>query len=152
VKSESGIKYNAVQTILIIEDNPDILENLTEFLELEGYKILSANNGKRGLELAAEFIPDLIICDVLMHEMDGYEVLRLLLDTTKTHEIPFIFSTSMSEKVDREEAMKLGAADYIVKPFELHALLKMIKSCLQSPIKNQVEENHNTSFIPHLQD
>jgi DNA-binding response OmpR family regulator len=132
VKDEPGITYNAAQTILLIEDNSDILENLTEFLEMEGYKILATNNGKKGLELAAEFIPDLIICDVLMREMDGYEVLRLLLNSSKIHEIPFIFSTSMSEKVDRAEAMKLGAADYIVKPFELKALLKMVKACLQS--------------------
>lgn len=130
------IQDNKVQTILLIEDNPDILENLTEFLEIEGYKILSANNGKRGLELAAEFIPDLIICDVLMYEMDGYEVLRLLLETTKTHEIPFIFSTSMSEKVNRTEAMKLGAADYIVKPFELISLLKMVQACIPSLVKS----------------
>ena len=137
VKDESGIRNNDSQTILLIEDNADILENLTEFLEIEGYKVLAANNGERGIELAAEFIPDLIICDVLMREMDGYEVLHLLLDTTNTHDIPFIFSTSMSEKVDREEALKLGAADYIVKPFELHALLKMVKACLQARAKEK---------------
>lgn len=151
MKDESGIKNNAAQTILLIEDNPDILENLTEFLEMEGYKILAANNGKKGLELAAEFIPDLIICDVLMREMDGYEVLRLLLDTPETHEIPFIFSTSMSEKVDRTEAMKLGAVDYIVKPFELKTLLKMIKACIPCPVKSKDEEIHSASAIPHLQ-
>ena len=150
MKGESGIKNNAAQTILLIEDNPDILENLTEFLEMEGYKILAANNGKKGLELAAEFIPDLIICDVLMREMDGYEVLRLLLNTTKIHEIPFIFSTSMSEKVDRAEAMKLGAADYIIKPFELKTLLKIVKDCIQSRIKSEEEEIHNPLLIPHL--
>jgi DNA-binding response OmpR family regulator len=152
VKDELRIQNKDVQTILLIEDNPDILDNLAEFLEMEGYKILSATNGKKGLQLAAEFIPDLIICDVLMHEMDGYEVLRLRIDTTKTNEIPFIFSTSMSEKVDRIEAMKLGAADYIVKPFELKTLLKMIKACIPYPVKSKDEEIHNTSFIPHLQD
>lgn len=130
------IQDKIIQTILLIEDNPDILENLTEFLEIEGYKILSANNGKKGLELAKDKIPDLIICDVLMHEMDGFEVLRILLDTTKTHDIPFIFSTSMCEKVDRTEAMKLGAADYIVKPFELKTLLTMVQACIPSPIKS----------------
>jgi CheY-like chemotaxis protein len=121
------------------------------FLEMEGYNILAVNNGRRGLELAAEFIPDLIICDVLMYGMDGYEVLRLLLDSPETHEIPFIFSTSMSEKVEREEAMKLGAADYIIKPFELQALLTMVKACLQSRVKSEDEEIDNSSFSPHLQ-
>ena len=151
MKDELRIQDNDVQTILLIEDNPDILENLTEFLEMEGYKILSANNGKRGLDLAAEFIPDLIICDVLMHEMDGYEVLRLLLETTKIHEIPFIFSTSMSEKVDRTEAMKLGSVDYIVKPFELTTLLKMVQACMPCPVKSKDDEIHSASAIPHLQ-
>jgi CheY-like chemotaxis protein len=121
-----------MKTILVIEDNKDILENLTEYLEMEGYKILAANNGKRGVELARELIPDLIICDVLMHEMDGYQVLHLLLDTSETYEIPFIFSTSMSEKVDRTEALRLGADDYIVKPFDMELLLKMVEIWIKS--------------------
>lgn|ERR1017187_459163 len=118
--------------ILVIEDNDDILENLTEYLEMEGYKILGANNGKRGIELAREFIPDLIVCDVLMHEMNGHEVLQQLLDSRLTFGIPFIFSTSMSEKIDRAEALMLGADDYIIKPFALEDLLKMVKGWIQS--------------------
>jgi len=118
---------NKAQTILLIDDNIDIIENLTEFLEMEGYKIIVANNGELGVELARKFIPDLIICDVLMPGMDGHKVLRLLLDTAQTQAIPFIFSTSMSEKIDRAESLKLGADDYIVKPFELEALLAIIK-------------------------
>ena len=124
-----------MKTILLIEDNNNILDNLTEFMEMEGYKILSANNGGRGIELAKEFIPDLIICDALMPEMDGHEVLHLLLDTAQTAEIPFIFSTSMSEKIDRAEALKLGADDYIVKPFEPEVLSKMAKVWLNSGSK-----------------
>jgi DNA-binding response OmpR family regulator len=126
-----------METILLIEDTNDILENLTEYLEMEGYNVLVADNGKKGIELAQEFVPDLIICDVLMHEMDGHEVLRLLLETAKTHEIPFIFSTSMSEKFDKMESLELGADDYIVKPFELEALLKMAKSWIKSGSKRQ---------------
>lgn len=119
-----------MKTILLIDDNIEILENFTEYLEMAGYKILSAGNGKEGIELAIKFVPDLIICDVLMREMDGHEVLHLLLETAKTSQIPFIFSTSMSEKVDRSEALKLGATDYIIKPFEPEALLKMITTCI----------------------
>lgn len=124
--------YATMKTILLIEDNKHILENLTEFLELEGYKILFANNGKEGVELAKAFIPDLIICDVLMPEMDGHEVLRLLLDTARTYEIPFIFSTSNSERVDKSNALALGADDYIVKPFEMSALLAMARKWIIS--------------------
>ncbi len=131
-----------MKTILLIEDNVAILENLTEFLELEGYKVLIANNGKKGIELAGEFIPDLIICDVKMPEMDGHEVLHLLLDTVKTHDIPFIFSTSMSEKVDRTEALGLGADDYIVKPYELGTLLEMADKWIKSGSKRHSSLNH----------
>ena len=121
-----------MKTILLIEDNQDILENLTEYLEIEGYNILVANNGKKGVEFAKEFLPDLIVCDVLMQGMDGHEVLRLLFDTLKTHKIPFIFSTSLSEKIDRIESLKLGADDYIIKPFESEVLLKMAKVWIKS--------------------
>lgn len=126
-----------MKTILLIEDNKDILENITEYLELEGYQIFFANNGKRGIELAKETSPDLIICDVLMRDMGGHEVLHLLLDSAETHEIPFIFSTSMSEKVDRTEALSLGADDYITKPFELEALLLMAKTWIESGSNRQ---------------
>ncbi len=121
-----------MKTILLIEDNQDILENLTEYFQLEGYKIIFADNGKEGVEVARKSVPDLIICDVLMREINGYEVLRLLLDNPKTNEIPFIFSTSNSEKVDRTAALALGADDYIIKPFKLEALLLMSKKWLKS--------------------
>lgn len=119
-----------MKTILLIEDNKDILENLTEYLELEGYKVLIASNGKDGVELAGKFLPDLIICDVLMQDMDGYEVLQSLLNTERTSKVPFIFSTSNSEKVDRAKAIELGADDYIIKPFEVQALLVMSKNLI----------------------
>jgi len=121
-----------MKTILLIEDNIEILENFTEYFEIEGYKVLGANNGKRGVNIAREFIPDLIICDVLMPVMDGHEVLHLLLETSATYQIPFIFSTSMSEQVDRKEALGLGADDYIIKPFDLEILLKMVKTWIRS--------------------
>ena len=79
---------------------------------------------KAGIALARKFIPDLIVCDVLMHAMNGHEVLQLLLDSRATFGIPFIFSTSMSEKINRAEALLLGADDYIIKPFALGRLVE----------------------------
>ena len=131
-----------MDTILLIEDNPDILENLTEYLELEGYQILQANNGKKGIDLALEFLPDLIICDVLMPEMDGNEVLHLLLTTAQTHLIPFVFSTSMSEKTNRAEALALGADDYIIKPYTPEDLLKIAKAWIRTGSKR-----HNEVYV-----
>jgi DNA-binding response OmpR family regulator len=124
-----------MKTILLIEDNADILENLTEYFEMEGYKVIGANSGRKGIELAKEFIPDLIICDALMRVMDGHEVLHLLLENEKTSQMPFIFSTSMSEKIDRAEALELGADDYIIKPFDPETLLKMAKTWIASGTK-----------------
>ncbi len=121
-----------MKKILIIEDNYDIRENLIEYLEMHGYEMFAASNGYGGIELAIQLIPDLIICDVLMPDIDGYKVLNILLNNSDTQNIPFIFSTSNSEKVDYAEAMKLGADDYIVKPFEPEALLTMIQTCLKS--------------------
>ncbi len=133
-----------MKTILLIEDNVEILENLTEFLELSGYKTMLANNGKKGIELATEFPPDIIICDMLMPGMDGHEVLRLLLETARTFQIPFIFSTSNCEKVDRQTALKLGADDYIIKPFEPEILVKIIEIWIKSGSKRL---SHNSSVI-----
>lgn len=121
-----------MKTILLIEDNINFLENLTEYLELENFNILVADNGKKGVELAKEFIPDLIICDVLMPDMDGHEVLHLLLDVAATHDVPFIFSTANAQKNDQEQALIEGADDYIVKPFELKTLLEMAKKWIRS--------------------
>jgi DNA-binding response OmpR family regulator len=128
-------------TILLIEDNIPILENLTEYFEMEGFKILIADNGKKGIELAREHVPDLIICDTNMPVMDGYEVLHLLLNLVKTYEIPFIFSTSNAEKVDRIKALELGADDYIIKPFDPEILLKMARIWIMSGSKRHVETN-----------
>lgn len=127
-----------MQTILLIEDNADFLDNLDEFLQMEGYRTLLTNNGKRGIELAQQFGPDLIICDVMMRGTGGHEVLRGLLGSPKTNGIPFIFSTSLSEKLDRAESMALGADDYIIKPFELGALLKMAKAWIESGTKRPI--------------
>jgi DNA-binding response OmpR family regulator len=126
-----------MKTILFIEDNKDILENFTEYFEIEGYKILGAMDGNEGLKLAEEFMPDLIICDVLMPVMDGREVLHMLITTAKTFEIPFIFSSSMSEAIDKSEAIRLGADDYIIKPYEPKVLLKIVKALIKSGSKRK---------------
>jgi CheY-like chemotaxis protein len=139
-----------MKTILLIEDNQDILENLTEYFEIEGYRIAGTRSGRTGVEIASDLVPDLIICDVLMPVMDGYEVLNLLLHKAKTFNIPFIFSTSMSESVDREEALKLGADDYIVKPFELDLLLRMAESWIKSGSSKHEQNPPPGNEVPHL--
>jgi len=116
-----------MKKILIIEDNPDVRENTAEILELSNYEIICAENGKEGVKLASEQFPDLIICDVMMPELDGFGVLRILSQNPVTSHIPFIFLTAKTEKSDFRKGMSLGADDYITKPFDDVELLNAIE-------------------------
>jgi CRP/FNR family cyclic AMP-dependent transcriptional regulator len=117
--------------ILIIEDNPEIRETLSELLELSGYQALTAENGKAGVEVAQAELPDLILCDIMMPELDGYGVLHILSRQARTADIPFIFLTAKAEKDDFRRGMSLGADDYITKPFDNMALLQTIEARLR---------------------
>jgi DNA-binding response OmpR family regulator len=126
-----------MHTILLIESNPSILENFTEYFEIEGFRILSANNGTKGVAIAREFRPDLIISAILTNEINGYDVLRLLLRSARTSAIPFIFSTTKCEKSDEAMALLSGADDYIVKPFTMERLTVMAKKWIKSGTQRQ---------------
>lgn len=117
-----------MKTILVIEDNEDIRENVAEILTLSDYKVLTAANGKEGIEVAQKHEPDLIICDIMMPGVDGYGVLHILHKDPATQNIPFIFLTAKSERSDFRAAMEMGADDYITKPFAGNELLNAIES------------------------
>lgn len=116
-----------MKSILVIDDNNDIRENTAEILELAGYKTATAENGKKGVELAIRSKPDLIVCDIMMPELDGYGVLHLLRKNPETQFIPFIFLTAKTERGDMRKGMEMGADDYITKPFEDIELLNAIE-------------------------
>ena len=131
--------------VLVIEDNPDIRENIAEILELSGYEVKTAEHGKEGVRLAADYLPDLILCDVMMPELDGFGVLRILGQSPKTAHIPFIFLTAKAEKADFRKGMNLGADDYITKPFDDVELLDAIEMRLK---KHRLPLSENpTAFI-----
>ncbi len=113
--------------ILIIEDNQDVRENIAEILELAGHETDTAENGKIGVEKAVENTPDLILCDVMMPELDGFGVLKIIGRNPKTVNIPFIFLTAKTEQIDFRKGMGLGADDYITKPFDDTELLDAIE-------------------------
>jgi CRP-like cAMP-binding protein/CheY-like chemotaxis protein len=117
--------------VLIIEDNDDIRENVIEILELAGYAVASASNGKAGVELAFANTPDIILCDIMMPELDGYGVLYMLSKRPETTAIPFIFLTAKAEHFDRRKGMEMGADDYLTKPFDDMELLAAIESRLK---------------------
>lgn len=124
-----------MKKILIIEDNPLIRENTAEILELAEYKVYTAENGKQGIELAKKIKPDLILCDIMMTDLDGYGVLKILSKNKTTSGIPFIFLTAKSSKSDLRKGMNLGADDYITKPYEETDLLDAIETRIQRTTK-----------------
>jgi CheY-like chemotaxis protein len=117
--------------ILLIEDNEAIRENTSELLELEGYSVLSARNGKEGLQMANELKPDLIFCDIMMPEANGYEVFKELKQNPDTAGIPFIFLTASVEKREVETGLGMGADGYIRKPFEPQELFDAVSCFLK---------------------
>ena len=144
-----------MKKILIIEDNDEVRENTAEIIELSNYKVITAENGKAGVELALAEKPDLIICDIMMPVLDGYGVYHLLGKHTETASIPFIFLTAKSEKTDFRRGMEMGADDYITKPFDGIELLNAIEVRLKKNdlIKLQYTgANALNSFIKDVQD
>ncbi|WP_394772023.1 response regulator [Mucilaginibacter sp.] len=117
--------------ILIIEDNTDIRENIAEILELADYAVLEAGNGKIGVEVAIKELPDLVLCDIMMPELDGYGVLYLLNKHPETMAIPLVFLTAKAEMADLRKGMDLGADDYLTKPFDDMELLHAIEGRLK---------------------
>lgn len=120
-----------MKTILLIEDNQDIRENMAEILEMSNYKVLSAQDGKEGVALAVENKPDLIVCDIMMPVLDGYGVIHMLQKNEDTNNIPFIFLTAKAERAEIRKGMDLGADDYITKPFNGTELLNAIEARLR---------------------
>ena len=118
--------------ILLIEDNLHVRENTTEILELAGYKVVSACNGTEGVKLAKSNIPDLIICDIMMPELDGYEVLNILKKNPSTASIPFIFLSAKEENINYKNS--IGADAYITKPFDDTNLISTIESCMKKKV------------------
>ena len=116
-----------MKSVLVIDDNADIRENTAEILELAGYKTLTAENGKKGVDIALREKPDVIICDIMMPELDGYGVLHMLRKNPDMQNTPFIFLTAKTERSDLRKGMEMGADDYITKPFDDIELLNAIE-------------------------
>ena len=125
--------------ILIIEDEPAMRANLADVLELEGFQPVTAANGREGVAVARCERPDLILCDVLMPELDGHGVLAALRNEPQTARIPFVFLTAKGERGDVRAGMDLGADDYLIKPVPLDELLGAIRARLDRARKPQVE-------------
>jgi len=143
--------------ILVIEDQDSIRTNLLELLDAEGYSVMGAENGRVGVQLAREFLPDVIVCDIIMPELDGHGVLLELRQDPATSTIPFIFLTARADKSDLRQGMNLGADDYLTKPFTQRELLDAISVRLRkhtqvsAQFERKLEElrNNITASLPH---
>ncbi|MBI3149521.1 MAG: response regulator [Betaproteobacteria bacterium] len=116
--------------ILVVEDENDIRNNLRRFLQLEGHEVIEAENGRRGVEQALAQLPELIICDLMMPELDGFAVLREVRGNPLTRHIAFCFLTASAEKDTRYEGLAQGADEYMTKPFNLAELRELITRML----------------------
>jgi DNA-binding response OmpR family regulator len=131
--------------ILIVEDNQNIKQSILDLLNAQGFEAYSACNGNEGIEVAKKVIPDLIICDVIMPSKSGFDVIKELSIDSSTSLIPFIFLSAKAEKDDVKEGLKLGADDYITKPFRLGELLKVINSKLKKSKTLKINKEHKSN-------
>jgi DNA-binding NarL/FixJ family response regulator len=125
--------------IVVIEDQPQMRRNIAFMLEMEQFEVFAAENGREGLELVRQHKPDLVICDVMMPQVDGYAVLEQLRKEPETATLPFIFLTAKGDKPDVRQGMNLGADDYLTKPVGRVDLLAAIRSRLARQQAHQAE-------------
>ncbi|MEN8124283.1 MAG: response regulator [Bacteroidota bacterium] len=143
------------KTILLIEDDNIVRDNTAEILMLASYNVITAKDGKEGVKKALDHKPDLIICDILMPELDGYGVLQIILRNKDLQRTPFIFMTAKTKHEDLRKGMDLGACDYITKPFEESELLSAIESRLKRKEifkRKSNEEENNKNKIASFKD
>lgn len=135
-----------MSTVLVIEDNQEMAENISAILKLAHYNVLTALDGRAGVDMAQKHHPDLILCDIMMPELDGYAVLHILSKDPEVSNVPFIFLTAKADKTDFRMGMNLGADDYITKPFDGFDLLKVVEmrlkknELLKSTYKNDLAD------------
>ena len=136
-------------SILLIEDTEEMRENITEILQLAHYKVTVAPNGKIGVQMAQQIHPDLILCDVMMPELDGYGVVHILKNDPDTADIPFVFLTAKADRLDFRAGMNQGADDYVTKPFEATELLKVVEIQLKKNelLKSSLGNNRGGAFF-----
>ncbi len=121
-----------MQSILVIEDEPNILANTMDILRFEGYEARGAENGRKGIDLVYQSVPDLILCDIMMPECDGYQVLSEVRANEATRKVPLVMMSAKVDQATLREVVEMGASDYLAKPFTMPELLMVVRRCLDS--------------------
>ena len=118
--------------LLLIDDDPNLILLVKDYLEFRGYEVITAENGRDALEVLEQDIPDMIICDVMMPEMDGYTFVRQVREDARTSWIPVLFLSAKGQSQDRVKGLNTGADVYMVKPFEPEELVAQVEASLRS--------------------
>jgi two-component system, sensor histidine kinase and response regulator len=152
------VSHDTKKTVVIVDDTPENLRLLAQILSEQGYRVRSAPNGERALATVQKERPDLILLDIVMPEMDGFEVCRLLKEDERYKDIPIIFISALNEVFDKVAAFSIGAVDYITKPFQIeevlarvhtHLTLVEMRETLQAQNQQLHDQNHELEAFAH---
>lgn len=136
--------------LLLIDDDPNLILLVKDYLEFRGYRVITAGNGREAIEMLEALVPDMVICDVMMPEMDGYTFVKQVRENPDTEWIPILFLSAKGQSQDRVKGLNTGADVYMVKPFEPEELVAQVESSLKQAsrlIKQQVKGNGTTPAI-----
>ncbi len=136
--------------LMLVDDDPNLILLVKDYLEFRGYQVMTAENGREALELLEEDIPDLIICDVMMPEMDGYTLVQHIRENSTTEWIPVLFLSAKGQSQDRVKGLNTGADVYIVKPFEPEELVAQVESSLKQASRLIKHQNSGVSSGPTI--
>ncbi|MEM1172298.1 MAG: response regulator transcription factor [Cyanobacteria bacterium P01_H01_bin.35] len=136
--------------LMLVDDDPNLILLVKDYLEFRGYEVMTAENGREALELLEEQIPDLIICDVMMPEMDGYTLVQHIRENSATEWVPVLFLSAKGQSQDRVKGLNTGADVYIVKPFEPEELVAQVESSLKQASRLIKHQNAGVSSGPTI--
>jgi DNA-binding NarL/FixJ family response regulator len=137
--------------LLLIDDDPNLILLVKDYLEFRGYEVVTAENGREALEVLEQDTPDMIICDVMMPEMDGYSLVRHVREDPRTSWIPVLFLSAKGQSQDRVKGLNTGADVYMVKPFEPEELVAQVESSLKQAARMSERTGKSTDNAPKIQ-
>ncbi|AFY67943.1 response regulator transcription factor [Geitlerinema sp. PCC 7407] len=137
--------------LLLIDDDPNLILLVKDYLEFRGYEVITAENGREALEVLERDIPDMIICDVMMPEMDGYSLVKHVREDARTSWIPVLFLSAKGQSQDRVKGLNTGADVYMVKPFEPEELVAQVESSLKQASRLIQHQNKGGEAGPKIQ-
>ncbi len=138
------------KTLLLIDDDPNLILLVKDYLEFRGYQVVTAENGREALEVLQQTAPDMIICDVMMPEMDGYTFVEHVRSNAETEWIPVLFLSAKGQSQDRVKGLSTGADVYMVKPFEPEELVAQVESSLKQASRLIRQQNKGTGSAPAI--